>query len=56
VLEKDQIVDIVINNLDPGKHPFHLHGHNFQAVWRSDDDAGPFSTPASRRPTSRPSP
>ncbi len=40
VLEKDQIVEIVVNNLDTGKHPFHLHGHNFQGVYRSDDDAG----------------
>jgi iron transport multicopper oxidase len=40
VLEKDQIVDIVVNNLDPGKHPFHLHGHNFQVIARSEDDEG----------------
>ncbi len=42
VLEKDHIVEIVINNLDPGKHPFHLHGHAFQVVWRSEEEAGPF--------------
>lgn len=42
VLEKDQIVDIVINNNDPGKHPFHLHGHAFQAIWRSEEEAGFF--------------
>ncbi|KAH6620689.1 multicopper like protein [Chaetomium sp. MPI-SDFR-AT-0129] len=42
VLAQDQVVEIVLNNLDPGKHPFHLHGHDFQVVWRSDDDAGPF--------------
>ncbi|KAK4964486.1 hypothetical protein LTR66_012268 [Elasticomyces elasticus] len=42
VLEKDQVVEIVLNNNDPGKHPFHLHGHAFQAVVRSDDDAGSF--------------
>ncbi|CCE65542.1 hypothetical protein TPHA_0L01890 [Tetrapisispora phaffii CBS 4417] len=43
VLEKDQIVDIVLNNLDTGKHPFHLHGHTFQTIWRDrpyDADAG----------------
>ena len=40
VLERGQVVQIVVNNVDPGKHPFHLHGHNFQAVYRSDDDAG----------------
>jgi iron transport multicopper oxidase len=40
VLEKDQVVQIIVNNNDVGKHPFHLHGHNFQAIWRSDEDAG----------------
>lgn len=43
VLEKDQIVDIVVNNIDPGRHPFHLHGHDFQALWRSPEEAGPFA-------------
>ena len=28
--------------LDTGKHPFHLHGHNFQAIARSDVNAGAF--------------
>jgi len=42
VLEKDQIVDIVVNNIDPGRHPFHLHGHEFQALHRSPEEAGPF--------------
>ncbi|KAK0705353.1 Cupredoxin [Lasiosphaeris hirsuta] len=42
VLDKGQIVEIIVNNIDPGKHPFHLHGHNFQAVWRSEDEAGTF--------------
>lgn len=42
VLQKDDIVEIVLNNLDPGIHPFHLHGHDFQVVWRSEDDAGTF--------------
>ncbi len=27
---------------DTGKHPFHLHGHNFQAIARSGEDAGDF--------------
>lgn len=34
VLEKDEIVDIVLNNHDTGKHPFHLHGHVFQLISR----------------------
>jgi iron transport multicopper oxidase len=42
ILEKGQVVEIVLNNDDPGKHPFHLHGHNFQVVYRSGDDAGFF--------------
>ncbi|KAK5161524.1 FET Ferroxidase [Cryomyces antarcticus] len=40
VLAKDEVIEIVLNNDDPGKHPFHLHGHNFQAVLRSDEDTG----------------
>ncbi|KAM0321912.1 hypothetical protein ACHAQA_009809 [Verticillium albo-atrum] len=42
VLEKDEIVQIVLNNLDPGRHPFHLHGHAFQALHRSVEEAGTF--------------
>lgn len=59
VLAKDQVIEIVVNNLgilthldifksstynglDSGKHPFHLHGHNFQAIVRSDEEAGVF--------------
>jgi iron transport multicopper oxidase len=34
VLEHNEIVDIVLNNGDPGSHPFHLHGHNFQLIHR----------------------
>ncbi|KAK7398171.1 hypothetical protein QQX98_012454 [Neonectria punicea] len=40
VLEKGEIVQIVLNNLDDGRHPFHLHGHDFQALYRSDEDEG----------------
>lgn len=42
VLGYNEVVEIVMNNDDAGKHPFHLHGHEFQAVWRSDEDAGYF--------------
>lgn len=35
-------MEIVINNNDPGKHPFHLHGHHFQTVVRSLDEAGAY--------------
>ena len=30
----------MLNSLDPGKHPFHLHGHSFQAVVRGEEEAG----------------
>jgi iron transport multicopper oxidase len=42
ILEEGQVVELVVNSLDPGKHPFHLHGHAFQAVYRSDEDAGSY--------------
>ncbi|KAG2731446.1 hypothetical protein G9P44_005862 [Scheffersomyces stipitis] len=37
VLQKDDIVDIVLNNQDTGKHPFHLHGHVFQLIERHEE-------------------
>ncbi|KAF2119960.1 iron transport multicopper oxidase FET3 precursor [Lophiotrema nucula] len=40
VLKENEVVEIVLNNNDPGKHPFHLHGHAFQVVSRSDEEAG----------------
>lgn len=43
VLEKGQVVQIVVDNDDTGKHPFHLHGHNFQVMWRSEENAGFFA-------------
>ena len=42
VLQKDEVVQIVLNNQDDGRHPFHLHGHNFQALYRSPEEAGAF--------------
>lgn len=38
VLQDDEIVEIVLNNLDTGKHPFHLHGHTFQLLSRFNSD------------------
>ena len=46
VLAYNEIVEIVVNSNDPGKHPFHLHGHAFQVVARGDDDAGPWTPDA----------
>ena len=43
VLKRGDIVEIIVNNDDPGKHPFHLHGHNFQVVERSEEEAGFFN-------------
>lgn len=40
ILKKDEVVEIILNSLDPGKHPFHLHGHYFQAVVRGEEEAG----------------
>jgi len=40
VLRRGDVVDIVVNNDDTGKHPFHLHGHVFQVLARSADDEG----------------
>ncbi|AMD20886.1 HDR144Wp [Eremothecium sinecaudum] len=34
VYDKDEIVEIIINNHDTGRHPFHLHGRVFQVVAR----------------------
>ncbi|KAF5209073.1 ferroxidase fet3 [Clavispora lusitaniae] len=44
VLQYGEVIEIVINNMDPGEHPFHLHGHVFQVISRSkgsDDEDDP---------------
>jgi FtsP/CotA-like multicopper oxidase with cupredoxin domain len=33
-------VDIILNNLDDGSHPFHLHGHSFYVLASSRSDVG----------------
>ncbi|KAF6843969.1 multicopper oxidase [Colletotrichum musicola] len=43
VLERDEVVQIIVNNLDPGRHPFHLHGHDFQALYRAPEEGGTFA-------------
>ncbi|KAJ4373145.1 hypothetical protein N0V83_003436 [Neocucurbitaria cava] len=40
VLGHNEVIEIILNNDDPGKHPFHLHGHAFQVVERSEEEAG----------------
>lgn len=42
VLNHLDIIEIVLNNQDTNKHPFHLHGHNFQAISRSGWNAGAY--------------
>lgn len=42
VLSHNQVIELILNNGDDGTHPFHLHGHNFQLVHRSDEDAGTY--------------
>ncbi|KAI0770810.1 Fet3 protein [Irpex lacteus] len=37
VLDHLEVIDLVVQNGDAGKHPFHLHGHQFQLVQRSTD-------------------
>ncbi|GJE86451.1 multicopper oxidase FET3 [Phanerochaete sordida] len=37
VLNHLEVIDIILQNGDAGKHPFHLHGHKFQIVQRSTD-------------------
>lgn len=39
VLPHGSIIELVLNNDDTGKHPFHLHGHAFQVISRSDENA-----------------
>ena len=36
------------------RHPFHLHGHAFQVVTRSDDDAGFYDPTNTTTPPSTP--
>lgn len=40
VLKKGDVVEIILNNNDPGKHPFHLHGHDFQVAYRAPSGSG----------------
>ncbi|KAJ9150004.1 Multicopper oxidase [Pleurostoma richardsiae] len=53
VFRHNDVVEIVLNNGDDGNHPFHLHGHNFQVVHRSEEDAGKY-VPGTAEPPSIP--
>ncbi|KAG0683460.1 ferroxidase fet3 [Pichia californica] len=41
ILNKDDIVEIIINNEDDNLHPMHMHGHQFQVIARSDEFEDP---------------
>jgi iron transport multicopper oxidase len=56
VLAQNQVVEIILNNDDPGKHPFHLHGHVFQVVARSEEEAGAFDPNNSTQTAFAPTP
>ncbi|KAF2097959.1 hypothetical protein NA57DRAFT_66467 [Rhizodiscina lignyota] len=43
IVEYGDIVEIVINNYDNNGHPWHLHGHQFQTVARSQGNVLPDS-------------
>jgi FtsP/CotA-like multicopper oxidase with cupredoxin domain len=48
-------IDIVLNNLDDGGHPFHLHGHNFYILSTHKAERGwgsynPFALPPEESP------
>ncbi len=44
VLSPGETVQIVVNNEDKGTHPFHLHGHVFQVLYRSSEPYEPTNT------------
>ena len=39
-IEKDHLIDLVINNIDFAPHPFHLHGHHFWILKQGLRDDG----------------
>jgi iron transport multicopper oxidase len=43
VVNKGDIVQIVVNNIDGAIHPFHLHGHQFQVVERPKSGKGKYT-------------
>lgn len=43
ILRHNEMIEMVLNNQDPGKHPFHLHGHTFQVLKRSEENEGDYN-------------
>jgi iron transport multicopper oxidase len=53
VLEHMNTIQIVLNSEDPGVHPFHMHGHEFQVIYRDvayDDDSPTAFNPDNHNP------
>lgn len=44
ILQHNNVIELRLNNADDGVHPFHLHGHEFQVIERSEefDDPTPY--------------
>ncbi|TQB71010.1 hypothetical protein MPDQ_007931 [Monascus purpureus] len=42
VLNYGDVVEIILNDYDSNLHPWHLHGHHFQALQRTDPNGGYF--------------
>lgn len=43
IVQYGDVVEIVVNNYHNNLHPWHLHGHQFQVLQRTDVDGGYFS-------------
>lgn len=51
IVEYGDVVELIVNNLDPALHPFHLHGHQFQVVDRPASGSGSWTGFSSSNPT-----
>jgi iron transport multicopper oxidase len=40
ILKYNDVVEVVVNDYHNNLHPFHLHGHQFQSLVRTDPNAG----------------
>ncbi|CAG8685777.1 2839_t:CDS:2, partial [Dentiscutata erythropus] len=41
VIEKCEVIDLILNNTDNGEHPFHLHGHVFWVLGQGGNGTTP---------------
>ncbi|KAJ9637415.1 hypothetical protein H2204_004839 [Knufia peltigerae] len=42
VLQRNQVIEVILYNRHMTNHPVHIHGHHFQAIWRSEPGGGDF--------------